>query len=335
MSLSNKSQNITLAIHAIIWGILLSLPLFIPNVYNDAFPLAFDLLVGIIHLGLFYFNAFFLFPKLMNRRRWWLYIIALVALIVFAFHLKYYILEIVFPETIFTNEMYGLLGFPNLLFIVASIIYRVVLDRINYERTLKEREAQELTAELKFLRSQINPHFLFNVLNSMVSMARHKSDQLEPTLIRLSGLMRYMLYESDAKKVPLSQEIEYLKSYIELQKLRFEEDVEITVDIEYDHNIDTIEPMLLIPFVENAFKHGIALVENPYIHIELKVKDQNLLFSVENKFSTEAGQSKDRESGIGLANIKARLKILYPDRHVLVVDDKNGIFNINLNLPLS
>jgi LytS/YehU family sensor histidine kinase len=112
-----------------------------------------------------------------------------------------------------------------------SAIYRIILNRIHYEKKSKERQAAQLSTELKFLRSQISPHFLFNVLNNLVSMARQKSDQLEPSLIRLSGLMRYMLYESDGKKVPLTQEVDYLKSYIELQKLRFEEDVQITTDI--------------------------------------------------------------------------------------------------------
>lgn len=228
-----------------------------------------------------------------------------------------------------------LLGLPNLMFIVGSIVYRVVLDRINYEKRLKEREAEQLTTELKFLRSQISPHFLFNVLNNMVSMARHKSDQLEPSPIRLAGLMRYMLYESYAKKVSLSQEIEYLKSYIELQKLRFGEDVEIKFNLQCSDETLTIEPMLLIAFVENAFKHGVGLVKDPFIDIQLKVDETSLYFSVENKFSNEAEQSKDLDSGIGLANIKTRLQLLYPELHLLTISDRSGIFKINLKLPLS
>lgn len=322
------------SLHIVIWGIILCLPLLLPNPYNNAFPLTFNLIVGLVHLGLFYFNAFFLYPKLMTRKFWWIYALSLVPLVIGTFHLKYYILKIGFPLTLYTEEMDFLLGFPVLLFLAGSIIYRVVVDRINYEKALKEKEAQQLTTELKFLRSQISPHFLFNVLNNMVSMARHKSDQLEPSLIRLAGLMRYMLYESDAKKVPLPQEIDYLKNYIELQKLRFGEDVGMRVEIQYVDDSLTIEPMLLIPFVENAFKHGLGLVQAPFIHISLEVKEGILYFEVENKFAPDKGQSKDRDSGIGLANIRSRLQLLYPKRHSLKISNQDGIFKVNLKLPL-
>ncbi|HET8735256.1 MAG TPA: histidine kinase [Pricia sp.] len=335
LNLSIQHRYSTVILHGIIWAVILALPYFVGNPENDSFPDGFDFIAGVIHLGFFYFNALFLYPKLMNRRRWWLYLISLFALIMLTFRLKFLILETGFPEVRYRDYMNAHLGFPLILFSVASIVYKVVLDRIDTDRKIKEREAQQLATELKFLRSQISPHFLFNVLNNMVSMARHKSDRLETSLIRLAGLMRYMLYGSDAKKVALATEIEYLESYIELQKIRFEEDVAITVDLDYDEGTATIEPMLLIPFVENAFKHGIAWVEKPFIHIGLKTKDNTLHFSVENKFSTEAGQSKDNDSGIGLTNIKARLKLLYRERYVLNVDENGGMFRIYLKLPLS
>ncbi|MDG3581826.1 sensor histidine kinase [Galbibacter pacificus] len=335
MHLLKNSDSLTITFHIIIWGMILSLPLIIPGVYHNFFPMSFNLIAGFIHLGIFYFNAYFLYPKLVSRRHWWLYIISLVLLIVFAFSLKHFILKIVFPGTTVTEDMDALLGFPNLLSIVVSIIYKVVLDRINYEKVLKEKQAEQLTSELKFLRSQISPHFIFNVLNNMVSMARHKSDLLEPSLIRLADLIRYMLYESDTQKVHLHREIDYLKSYIELQKIRFDEDVEVRAEMHIQEDDLTIEPMLLIPFVENAFKHGVALTKQPFIYIDLKAEGQNLLFSVKNKFSTEKGESKDRDSGIGLVNVQARLKLLYPNRYRLTISDHNGIFNIHLKLLLS
>ena len=327
-------KYLTPSLHIAIWGIILCLPLLLTNPYNNTFPLGFNLIVGGVHLGLFYFNAFFLYPKLMTRKFWWGYIISLALLVICTFRLKYYILKIGFPQTPYKEEMNFLLGFPILLFLVAGIIYRVVADQISYGKALKEREAQQLTTELKFLRSQISPHFLFNVLNNMVSMARHKSDQLEPSLIRLAGLMRYMLYESDAKKVAITQEIEYLKSYIELQKIRFGEDMDIKTDLQCKDVTLTIEPMLLIPFVENAFKHGVALVKEPFIEIRLLVKGNKLHFSVQNRFSTDVGQSKDNDSGIGLTNVKTRLDLLYPNRHSLTIADGNGIFKVNLKIPL-
>ena len=146
--------------------------------------------------------------------------------------------------------------------------------------------------------------------------------------------MRYMLYESDGRKVDIATEIEYLKSYIELQKLRFEEDIKITADIQYDErHTHSIEPMLLIPFVENAFKHGATLVPEPFIRIALSITGNMLHFNVENKFG-EANLSKDNNSGIGLANVKARLNLLYRNAYKLRIEEQNNIFNVHLSLEL-
>lgn len=286
-----------------------------------------------MHIGLFYFNAFFLYTRLLNRRWWWLYLLCLVVLVIGFYYLKLGILNAWFPALAAEDTVFQFTFLPTIFFIVLSTFYRLVLDKINQEKMQTRKEAEQLSTELKFLRSQVSPHFLFNVLNNLVSMARHRSDQLEPSLIRLSGLMRYMLYESDGKKIPLGREIEYLKSYIELQKLRFEDDVDIHTDIEHPDGASSIEPMLLIPFVENAFKHGVTLVHKPFIRIALKITGNTLRFQVENKYG-DADQSKDKDSGIGLANVKARLNLLYPALHQLSVEEKNNIFCINLLLPL-
>jgi LytS/YehU family sensor histidine kinase len=248
--------------------------------------------------------------------------------------MKRFILVIWFPLLSENEWAFRFAFFPTIFFLVISIIYRLVLDKVNYEKIKSARKAEELATELKFLRSQVSPHFLFNVLNNLVSMARYKSDQLEPSLIKLSGLMRYMLYESDERKVNIGTEIEYLKSYIELQKLRFEEDVDIKTDILYDANTPyTIEPMLLIPFVENAFKHGVTPVDKPFIRIQLSTVGNTLRFIVENKFGGES-LSKDKNSGIGLSNVKARLNLLYPKMYELSVEKKENIFSVNLLLKL-
>ncbi len=138
------------------------------------------------------------------------------------------------------------------------------------------------------------------------------------------------------KKVPLDKEIAYLKSYIELQKLRFGDDTRITTEIEVaDNGHHSIEPMLLIPFVENAFKHGIGWIEDPFIYIKLTVAENRLTFTVKNKFSANGvTDSKDNNSGIGLANVSSRLKLLYPDQHILAVQQENDIFATTLTLQL-
>jgi two-component system, LytTR family, sensor kinase len=189
-------------------------------------------------------------------------------------------------------------------------------DRSDFETGRKEQENEKLKSELSFLRSQVSPHFMFNVLNSLASLARKKSDRVEDAIIQLSQLMRYSLYHTD-KKVTLEQEAEYLNNYIELQKLRFGASVEMHFHVDIVQRDVMIEPMLLVPFVENAFKHGVGLMANPVIIIMLKANGDNIHFAVRNKFNTSPSEIKDASSGIGLQNVKRRLDLLYKDHYTL------------------
>jgi LytS/YehU family sensor histidine kinase len=204
-----------------------------------------------------------------------------------------------------------------------------VYDRIRFERMEKESRAQRLDAELELLRSQVSPHFLFNMLTNMVSMARLQSNLLEPSLIRLSELLRYMLYESNEEKIPIGKEIEQIENYVSLQQLRFGEDVTISLEIQNDYPEGMLEPMLLVPFIENAFKHGIGMVKDPFIKITLTVKEQLLNFTVMNNYNP-ANQSKDRHSGIGLNNVKNRLELLYANNYQLNIANSDGIYSVHL-----
>ena len=175
---------------------------------------------------------------------------------------------------------------------------------------------------------------MFNVLNNMVALARKQSDQLEPSLIKLSSLMRYMLYETDTSKVPLEKEIEYLQSYIDLQQQRFGRNVVLNVKFQNPDCRYEIEPMLLIPFVENAFKHGTGIIENAQIDIELKGEKNILQFTVRNKYNGTSHEVKDRTSGIGLPNVKRRLNLLYNKQHTLLITKKEPWFTVSLQLNL-
>jgi sensor histidine kinase YesM len=225
--------------------------------------------------------------------------------------------------------------FPSVIIFIVSVFYSLTVEKIRAEKMQKENEALQLGMEVKFLRSQISPHFLFNILTNLISLARKKSDNLESSLLMLSGLMRYMLYDA-GKKILLQQEVEYLESYIALQKLRFGRDVKIVFNTELpkEEISNSIEPMLLIPFVENAFKHGTGYVDQPFIEINLTVREGVLVFQVTNKFDRGANGSKDESSGIGLSNVRSRLTLLYPGRHELVIQTNENLFNINLTLKL-
>ena len=174
---------------------------------------------------------------------------------------------------------------------------------------------------------------MFNVLNNLASLARKKSDQLEPVIIQLSHLMRYMLYDSGEKKVSLAKEIEYLESYIDLQKLRFGNDVTVAFETDITKGDMPIEPMLLIPFVENAFKHGIGIIMDPVISIQLVTDETTLHFTVKNKFSSSP-ETKDPSSGIGVQNVSRRLDLLYKDMHDLKIHSSGEWFIVELKLIL-
>jgi two-component system, LytTR family, sensor kinase len=171
-------------------------------------------------------------------------------------------------------------------------------------------------------------------LNNMVALARKKSDILEPSLIKLSQLLRYMLYETDEDKVLLENEVNYLQSYIDLQQQRFGKNVKIVANLPPVIGSYSIEPMLLIPFVENAFKHGTGLIDSAEILIELAVENDVLKFSVRNKYAEAANEPKDKTSGIGLANVKRRLNLLYRNNHILDINKSNGWFTASLHLNL-
>jgi two-component system, LytTR family, sensor kinase len=238
------------------------------------------------------------------------------------------------PDFHLTFQNRRVIFFGVIPFVVASILYRLISDRIRFERLEKEARAERLAAELKFLRSQISPHFLFNTMTNMVSLARKKSDLMEPSLIKLSDLLRYMLYDSVEGAIAVGAEIEQLENYIGLQQLRFGEDVKLDLKIDNDCPDCKVEPMLLVPFIENAYKHGIGMVRYPYIKISVAVKNKMLDFYVENNYNSE-NHSKDKNTGIGLENVKNRLKYLYPGKYNLVISDNEQIFSAHLKLDLS
>ncbi|MBS1606767.1 MAG: sensor histidine kinase [Bacteroidetes bacterium] len=198
-------------------------------------------------------------------------------------------------------------------------------------------QANQLSTEIKFLKSQINPHFLFNTLNNLFSMAQGKgNDELADGISKLSGMMRYMLYDSNEESVPLIKEITYLEECITLNKLRYA-DGEITVT--FDHARPTaditIAPMLFIPFVENAFKHGAAIGQRAVIQIALDISGQQLTFTCVNTDYSSIKKMDMEISGIGLENVRRRLELAYPTKHQLLINKGNGKFTVKLEIDCS
>ncbi len=339
IGLSKKVINILAHISA--WGVFLLLPLLMrlekahqqqpPSHRMKDLPIEGMLIIAFFMIIFFYLNFWLLVPKLLNRRGIRVYGFAVLGLWVVFITVIFCTKKIFFENY---NEGFPILPstFPFLLITTMSLSIRLLTDRTEAEKGMQARENETLKSELSFLRSQISPHFLFNVMNTVVALSRLKPQLVEPTLIKLSGLMRYMLYEADEKKVTIEREIEYLESYIELQKLRFG----TTVNINFEKHLyfinRQIEPMLLIPFVENAFKHGVSFVQDPNIDIYFLINDRNLIFKVFNKFDPLSNEEKDFYSGIGLKNVSRRLELLYGKNHTLSVHTEGGIFEIQLTL---
>lgn len=294
----------------------------------------FQLVFKSLAIALFYWNASWLMPRFFKKGKYGIYSLIIIASIT-----TMILLDVVYMK-VFGTRMPPLFRiivpgiFSGMLVVSASISYRTIAERIRTDQLLRETENERLKSELSFLRTQVNPHFLFNVLNSLVALSRKKSDKMEPALIRLSGLMRYLLREDDSSNVLLKEEIAYLKNYIDLQMLRFGDWIRLESHLPDDPADVKIEPMLLIPFVENAFKHGTGMTEEPWIYLSLKVEGQQLNFTVKNKVSA-VGVAELESSGIGLKNVRRRLELLYPDQFELITGTKDDLYEVILKLKLA
>ncbi|QEC78710.1 histidine kinase [Mucilaginibacter ginsenosidivorax] len=286
-------------------------------------------------IAAFYFNSLILIPHLFMKGKYPYYVLAVLsiyAIYLFVYHYIYNWLEIDLPYGLLRTSWLRLPAF--LLTMAASLAYTTINGLLDYQEKLREKDKEKLKTELSFLRSQISPHFIFNVLNNIVSLVRLNSTELEPTVMKLSGLMKYMLYHTDEEKVNIKVEEEYLNHYIDLQKQRFGKKVKVETSFTILNKNQLIEPMLLIPFVENAFKHGVGSIDDPRIIIELVTDERFLNFTVINKYNALNTGPKDESSGIGIANVSRRINLLYENKHQLSIKSENNCFEVNLILKL-
>lgn len=330
----------------ILWGLYIGLPLLSPVHHehelehphphrNPEFTEHIWLELSTV-VPLFYLITLVLIPYVFKKKGVWYFFGYL-----FLVNLLFLVIQYVLNTTLLAfegplGEGFNMKGFFPLIMIsgIAST-YGLLLEFIERESKIEDLRNEQLRSELSFLRSQISPHFIFNILNSIVYLIRTKADQkAEEVTIRLSSLMRYMLYDSDQSMVPLDREVDYVQNYIDLQRMRFEDDVQITFHVNGTVDGSMIEPMLLIPFVENAFKHGVGFVREPFIQVKLSFDKGVLDFQVENKIGKLLEDQKDESSGIGLKNVTRRLELLYPGKHQIEVKQDEAFFKIHLNMVL-
>ena len=215
---------------------------------------------------------------------------------------------------------------------IYALLIQLAIGWFDTQKLKTELMLEKQSGELALLRSQINPHFLFNTLNNIYSLVYKKSEDAPEAVMKMASIMRYMLYDATTDKVLLEKEIEYLKSFIELEKLRIihRDFVELTISGDVEGR--TMAPMLLIPFVENAFKHGSRNVSNPGIRINLSVGTNQIMFEVSNHVRKNPTIAKDQVGGIGLSNIRRRLNLLYPGKHQLEISSNEETYNVQLML---
>jgi hypothetical protein len=211
------------------------------------------------------------------------------------------------------------------------LVFALVLRISN---RLRQTEKEKLDAQLSYMKAQMNPHFLFNTLNSIYSLAIERSDATAPAIVKLSGMMRYVLSESQNDFVPLQKEADYIKNYIELQQLRFQDSIRLEFEISGEAAGKKIAPLVLIPFIENAFKHGINPEESSEIHIHIHISDRTLNLHVLNH-KVHVHFPMETKSGLGIENTKQRLLFLYPGKHQLSIQNNAELFTVSLQLDLS
>ncbi len=214
--------------------------------------------------------------------------------------------------------------------LLAGSFIRVAIQWFTTEKQKEELQIQRLNDELGLLKAQINPHFLFNSLNTVYSLARKGSQNTEVFILKLSEILRYVIYESSAQKVRLSSELSYIKNYIELQQYRIDKNMQIEYKCEGDETSLLIEPMLLITFIENAFKHGISYKEGSFIRILVNIQKDVMQLDVSNTYNKQPVSSE--YSGIGLQNVRKRLQLSYPSSHELTITDDNKIYSVHLKI---
>ncbi len=319
-------------------------------------------------IAFYYVNTQFLIPKLLFTRRWVFYILSVIVFFIIflyfpewiaslvaeplndaslkaeeiqRFHRHYYdsILNMPPPHLHYGGGRHRFHFFPGsyLIFILVFAIgtcITVIQEWLKTDAHKKEIEREKLNTELLFLKSQVNPHFFFNTLNNIYSLAVTGSENTAPVILKLSSIMRYIISDAQMDSVPLESEVTFIKHFIDLQLVRLTDKVKVNFTIDGAIENKMIEPLLFIPFVENAFKYGVSTKENTEIIFHLKVSEKRIIFSASNKVVHTENNYKET-TGIGINNVKRRLALLYPGKHDLRIFNNSGeTFSVKLEITV-
>lgn len=301
-------------------------------------------------IAFYYCNTYLFLPRLFDRKKFALYTVLILGLMIFygfmprIYHALFGSLTANVNPTPNPNRPPGpprvrpILNAGNIVLFLLVLVFSTGIKVINQwlrsEQRNKEIANEKLKAELSFLKAQINPHFLFNTLNNIYALASAQSEHTAPAVMKLSSIMRYVLTEARNDLVPLEKEIQFTSHYIELQKMRLTDKTSIDFTVKGDTAGRQIAPLLLLPFVENAFKYGISTRERSPITILLEIQKDSLYFSICNQKHLSTMLRVSDNTGIGISNTRRRLDLFYEDQYALNIEDKSNDYSVKLKIPV-
>lgn len=338
-------------IHIMSWFIYGTLIFYFQSRVFDVFDaLVHSLRLLVIHMTVFYINLLVFLPKIFEKGKYLYYALCVIIITVSVHYLIEFTNDLL-PKPDFSGiggrgrmRSSGLRPFLWLIFgsVVNSILMLFFSSIIWFSvetRKRRQREialtSEKLQSEMQFLKTQINPHFLFNALNNIYSLSYNNSPQAPKMIMKLSEMLRYVVYDTSVKKVPLSEELSYIENYIDFQKLKIGKDIKVNLDIGEISDSYVIEPMLLIPFIENAFKHS-NIESNPGSTIQVDIFTENgqINMIVINSVGSKTTEGNE-EKGVGIENVKRRLELAYPEEYHLSQEVSEGMYRVHLKISLS
>lgn len=346
---------IKLSLHAIAWILVIIIPLYLNSAFGGGhLNRLFQFYVHTFSAAaIFYVGYLWLVPRFFLQDKKTSYFLILTGFILAMYLVSFLINDILLFDPVqdakFQEIMKALneeqkgrppfkaFGFFNHL--VASGLISgfamglAVMEKLKEnEKKQKELEKEKLNSELAFLKNQVSPHFFFNTLNNIYALIGIDGPTAQDSVLKLSKLMRYLLYESENGETQMSHEIDFMNNYIDLMKLRLSPKVELQIDFPKDFPDFSIAPLLFVPFIENAFKHGVSYREHSFIHIRMKIDGEKIGFIAKNSIGKSSQDGDMQHSGIGLENVKKRLNLLFPEKHELLVRVSDKEFTVELNL---
>lgn len=316
--------------------------------YNDFFySFKSNLVEFPIHIILSYFHAYYLIPKLIAKKKYLLYLLQLVSALTIMYFAKtiltyQFINKDVWPEAVESAKArvflhYATVVLGELYVIGVTTAIKLTNDWVDSKNKNQKLAQLNLETEVKYLRAQIQPHFFFNTLNNLYALTLEKSDKAPEVVLKLSELMQYVLYEGKNDLISLPKEIKYIESYLELEKLRYDNRLKYKLEISGNIEGVYIPPLLLLPFIENCFKHGVGVDDTDIkINIGFDTSKDKLIFTVNNPIPKIVDKRfRQEDEGIGIVNVRKRLKLNYGNDCDLHIESDNDVYSVNLSMPKS